>query len=61
MWGTFLSEPLPIDGLVGLYPTNYLIGRMPIHKQRVFQISTMPQINIWGFRPHFYGLYPAYG
>ena len=31
MWGTFLSEPLPIEGLVGRYPANYLIGRIPIH------------------------------
>ena len=30
MWGTFLSEPLPIVGLVGRCPANYLIGRTPI-------------------------------
>ena len=30
MWGTFLSEPLRIVGLVGRYPTNYLMRRMPI-------------------------------
>ena len=29
MWGTFLSEPLPIVGLVGRYPANCLIGRIP--------------------------------
>ena len=31
MWGTFLSEPLRIVGLVGRCPTNYLMRRMPIH------------------------------
>ena len=30
MWGTFLSEPLLIVGLVGRYPANYLIRREPI-------------------------------
>ncbi len=30
MWGTFLSEPLPIVGLVGRYPANCLMGREPI-------------------------------
>ena len=30
MWGTFLSEPLSIVGLVGRYPSNYLMERIPI-------------------------------
>ena len=30
MWGTFLSEPLPIEALVGRYPASELIGRIPI-------------------------------
>ena len=30
MWGAFLSEPLPIAALVGRYPANKLIGRIPI-------------------------------
>ena len=30
MWGTFLSEPLRIVGLVSRYLTNYLMRRMPI-------------------------------
>ena len=33
MWGTFLSEPLPIVGLVGRYPANCLMGREPIRKR----------------------------
>jgi hypothetical protein len=27
MWLTILSDQLPVVGLVGRYPTNYLIGR----------------------------------
>ena len=30
VWGTFLSEPLRITALVGRYPANKLILRMPI-------------------------------
>ena len=30
MWGTFLSEPLSIVDLVGRYPANYLMERIPI-------------------------------
>ena len=30
MWGTFLSEPLSIVGLVGRYPANCLMERIPI-------------------------------
>ena len=33
VWGTILSEPLIIVGLVGRYPANYLIIRMPIPNQ----------------------------
>ena len=35
MWGTFLSEPLPIVALVGRYPANKLIGRIPIRCRRI--------------------------
>ena len=30
MWLTILSDQLPIVALVGLYPTNKLIGRGPL-------------------------------
>ena len=33
VWRIILSDPLPVVGLVGRYPTNYLIGRRPISKQ----------------------------
>ena len=33
MWPINLSVRLPIVGLVGRYPTNYLIGREPIYQR----------------------------
>ena len=36
MWGTFLSEPLPIVALVDRYPANKLMGRIPILYQLIF-------------------------
>jgi hypothetical protein len=30
VWRIVLSDPLPVVGLVGRYPTNYLIGRSPL-------------------------------
>ena len=30
IWGLPLSRPLPVFGLAGRYPANYLIGRRPI-------------------------------
>ena len=39
MWGTFLSEPLRIVALVGRYPANKLMRRMPIHRRNLFLLS----------------------
>ena len=39
MWGTFLSEPLRIVALVGRYPANQLMRRMPIHRRNHFLSS----------------------
>ena len=36
MWPVGLSTRLPIIGLVGLYPTNYLMGRDPISHRESF-------------------------
>jgi hypothetical protein len=33
VWGTTLSGPLPVIGLVGHYPTNNLMGRRPLPKR----------------------------
>ena len=42
MWGLILSEPLIIVALVGRYPTNKLIIRMPIRDQLIFTQGGMP-------------------
>ena len=44
LWGTFLSEPLPIVALVGRYPANKLIGREPIRRRQNFQRAAMQQL-----------------
>jgi hypothetical protein len=36
VWGVTLSGPLPVVGLVGRYPTNYLMGRSPLPRPREF-------------------------
>ena len=36
MWPVGLSTRLPIVGLVGHYPTNYLMGRDPIFHRKSF-------------------------
>ena len=41
MWPFNLSVRLPIVGLVGLYPANYLIGREPIF-QRIAPLIIEP-------------------
>jgi hypothetical protein len=33
LWLIFLSEQLPVIGLVGYYLTNYLMGRGPLSKR----------------------------
>ena len=40
MWGTFLSEPLSIEGLVSRYLTNNLMERIPIdNRNSLIKIS----------------------
>ena len=40
MWGTFLSEPLSIEVLVGRYPANNLMERIPIdNRNSLIKIS----------------------
>ena len=45
MWGTFLSEPLSIDGLVGRYPANCLMERIPIVHRNTFSGKGMRLIH----------------
>ena len=35
--GLLLSQPVPIIGLLGRYPSNYLIGRRPILRRKSFE------------------------
>ena len=44
MWGTFLSEPLLIVALVGRYPANKLIRRIPTLYRQTFRSS---QMSVW--------------
>ena len=40
--GQPLSRPLPVVGLVGNYPANYLMGRQPIFRHRSFEEKNIP-------------------
>ena len=57
MWGTFLSEPLLIVALVGRYPANKLIRRIPI--ACLFSCPFMRKGKVSGFNPRFQGLFPG--
>ena len=41
VWLAVLSDQLPVDVLVGRYPTNKLIGREPLPKRNPFPHMTM--------------------
>ena len=59
MWGTFLSEPLRIVALVGRYPANKLMRRMPIHRRIAPLIPgrCLPEM-LRGIRRNFFRLSP---
>ena len=61
LWGTFLSEPLPIVALVGRYPANKLIGREPIRRRRNFQYNAMRHRIPSGISRRFHRLSPGNG
>ena len=61
LWGTFLSEPLPIVALVGRYPANKLIGREPIRRRLNFQHPAMGPNIILGISRRFHRLSPGNG
>jgi len=48
VWLIILSDQLPIVGLVGRYPTNYLIGRTLILYRLSFNIKKMPSSYFMG-------------
>ena len=41
MWPIGLSARLPVVSLVGRYPSNYLMGRDPIHRRESFPARGM--------------------
>ena len=56
VWLTILSDQLPIDALVGHYPTNKLMAREPLLKR---QLSRRGQLS--SGEPRFSGLYLVLG
>ena len=61
-----LSHRLPVLGLVGFYPTNYLIGRKPLPKRNPDKSENLSSGNrdrriVRGIRPDFSGLSPSSG
>lgn len=51
-----LSDQLPVEGSVGRYPTDYLIGRRPIPKRvEPFDLQEMPPEDLI---PHYPWLRP---
>ena len=61
VWPVTLSGRLPVVGLVGRYPTNYLIGRGPILKWELASRGPLSPCPLWdrelsGISPPFGGL-----
>ena len=53
VWGTVLSDPLPIVGSVGRHPADYLMARMPVPDRRGFGLPGMPQGGRMAYYPAF--------
>ena len=60
MWGTFLSEPLSIEGLVSRYLTNCLMERIPIDYRNSLIIRPCGLIMPSGINLSFERLSPSY-
>jgi hypothetical protein len=61
MWGVTLSGPLPVTGLVGCYPANYLMGRRPLLKQLIFSHRYLVPVSLSGVSMDFSVLSPSSG
>jgi hypothetical protein len=61
VWGATLSGPRPVVGLVGSYPTNYLMGRSPLPRPREFLRGLLVSPNVCGISSAFAPLSPAEG
>ena len=49
LWPAILSDRLPVVGLVGHYPTNYLMGRRPLP----WRLSAFTLPSLWRFTRSF--------
>jgi hypothetical protein len=61
VWGTTLSGPLPVVGLVSRYLTNYLMGRSPLLTPRKFPLVLLIHQSLCGISRAFARLSPALG
>ena len=61
VWGTTLSGPLPVVGLVSLYLTNYLMGRSPLPQPLKFPYTFLKSASSCGISSPFELLSPAEG
>ena len=61
LWPVVLSHRLPVDGLVGRYLTNYLMGRKPIHWWPKPFVTRHQRAITCGISSDFSGLSPASG
>ena len=61
VWGTTLSGPLPVIGLVSFYLTNYLMGRSPLLSPRKFRGEYLFFPTSCGISCRFQQLFPAKG
>ncbi len=61
VWGTTLSGPLPVVGLVSRYLTNYLMGRSPLPQPQKFLYPLLIRANVCGISSTFVLLSPAEG
>ncbi len=61
VWGTTLSGPLPVVGLVRRYRTNYLMGRSPLLQPREFPQSLLIAPSVCGISSAFALLSPTEG
>ena len=61
VWGTTLSGPLPVNGLVSRYLTNYLMGRSPLPQPLKFPCRLLVPTRVCGISVSFETLSPAEG
>ena len=61
VWGTTLSGPLPVVGLVSRYLTNYLMGRSPLLSPHKFGHRSLGPVTSCGISCRFQQLSPASG